>query len=70
MTKRGLGMIKIKEQILYDEKGNKKSVLLNYREYEALLEDLHDLAAIAERSNEKPISHEEMMERLKKDGLV
>ena len=63
-------MIKINEQILYDTEGNKKSILLNYREYEELLEDMQDLAAIAERRDEKPISDEEMTRRLKKNGLI
>ncbi len=63
-------MIKISEQILYDTDGNKKSILLNYREYEELLEDMQDLAAIAERRHEEPISDEEMTRRLKKNGLI
>jgi len=63
-------MIKINEQILYDKQGRKKSILLSYREYQELLEDMHDLAAIAERRNEKPISDEEMMKWLKEDGLI
>jgi len=36
----------------------------------ALAEDAEDLAAIEERQNETPISYEEMMKRLKKDGLI
>jgi hypothetical protein len=34
------------------------------------MEDLHDLAVIAERKSEKPIPLEEMKRRLKKDGLI
>ena len=40
------------------------------KRYEQLMEDLHDLAVIAERRDEKPISLEEMKRRLKKDGLL
>jgi hypothetical protein len=35
-----------------------------------LLEDLHDLAVVAERRKETPISLEEMKRRLKKDGVL
>ena len=39
-------------------------------QYEKLLEDLHDLATIAERRAEQPISLEEVKRRLKDDGLL
>ncbi|MBF8265211.1 MAG: hypothetical protein HW384_1075, partial [Dehalococcoidia bacterium] len=35
-----------------DEKGRKKAVLLPIREYQELMEDLEDLAIIAERREE------------------
>jgi len=35
-----------------------------------MVEDLHDLAAIAERREEPTISHQELVARLKRDGLV
>ena len=38
--------------------------------YEQLTEDLHDLAVVAERREEEPISLDEMMLRLKKDGIL
>ena len=37
---------------------------LSLKQYEKLLEDLHDLALIAERKSEKPILLEEMKRRL------
>jgi hypothetical protein len=57
------------EQYLVDAKGNKKGVLLSIERYEQLTEDLHDLAVVAERRDEEPISFEEMKRRLKQDGL-
>ena len=63
-------MIKIKGQFIVDASGKKKSVIIPYRTYENLMEDLHDLTLIAERKHEKPISHEEMVKRLKKNGLL
>ena len=34
------------------------------------MEDLHDLAVIAERRDEKPISFDEMKVKLKRDGIL
>jgi hypothetical protein len=47
-----------------NEKNKKMRVLLSVKQYEKLLEDLHDLAVIAERKSEKPISLREMKRRL------
>jgi PHD/YefM family antitoxin component YafN of YafNO toxin-antitoxin module len=58
------------EQYVVDTKGNKLSVILSLERYERLMEDLHDLAVVAERRNEQPISFEEMKRRLKKDGIL
>ena len=59
-----------KEQFVVDAKGNKTSVILPLRRYQKLLEDLHDLAMVAERRDEDPISLEEMKRRLGKDASV
>jgi len=53
-----------------DAKGKKTGVLLSLRQYQKLMEDLHDLAVVAERKGEKPITLEEMKRRLKKDGVI
>lgn len=39
-------------------------------EYEALLEDLQDLAVVAERRDEPRVSLEEVERRLRADGLL
>jgi hypothetical protein len=39
------------------------------KEYERLMEDLHDLAVVAERRDEEAISLDEMKRRLREDGL-
>ena len=44
--------------------GRKKAVILPIREYQRLLEDLHDLAVVAERHEEYPVSLAEMKQRL------
>jgi len=58
------------EQYVIDTKGKKLSVILSVERYERLMEDLHDLAVVAERRNEQPISFDEMKRRLKKDGIL
>ena len=57
-------------QYVTDDKGKKTAVLLPIEKYEKLLEDLEDLAAIAERRSEPTISHDELIEELKRDGLL
>ena len=52
------------------EKGEKTGVLLKLSEYEQLVEDLHDLAAVAERREEDTISHEEFLADLRKDCIL
>lgn len=46
------------------------SVVLSVDEYEALLEDIEDLAIVAERRDETTISHEDLEARLRADGLL
>jgi PHD/YefM family antitoxin component YafN of YafNO toxin-antitoxin module len=57
-------------EYITDENGTKKSVILPIEEFEELMEDIEDLAIIAERRNESTISHKELVEELKEDGLL
>ncbi|GAB6067995.1 hypothetical protein JCM13664_13140 [Methylothermus subterraneus] len=57
-------------QYISDEKGEKKAVILPLSEFEELLEDLEDLAALAERRDEQTVPHEELMHKLERDGLL
>jgi len=59
-----------KEQYIADDKGEKVAVIVPLKEYEELLEDLHDLAVVAERRDEPASSFEEVKERLRKNGLL
>ena len=58
------------EQFLVDADGKRKGVLLSMERYEQLTEDLHDLAVVAERREEEPISLDKMKQRLTKDGIL
>ncbi|MBZ5542643.1 MAG: type II toxin-antitoxin system Phd/YefM family antitoxin [Acidobacteriia bacterium] len=57
-------------QYLVDEHGKKKGVILPVARYRRLLEDLHDLAVVAERRQEKAIPLDEMKRRLKTHGAL
>lgn len=57
-------------QFIVDESGIKKAIILPMEDYEELLEDIHDLAVIAERKDESTISFEDLKKRLKADGLI
>ena len=58
------------EQYIIDNEGKKTAGIIPIEQYEKLLEDLHDLAVVAERRAEEPISLEEMKRRLKDNGLL
>ena len=59
-----------REKFILDKKGKKKGVVLSLRRYRRLMEDLHDLAVVAERRREKPISFAELNRRLRQDGAL
>jgi hypothetical protein len=50
------------QQYITDADGQKIGVILSIEEYEQLLEDLHDLALVAERRLENPVSLDKMKE--------
>ena len=57
-------MNSVREQYVVDAEGQKTAVILAIEDYEQLLEDLHDLAVVAERHPENPITLNEMKQRL------
>ncbi len=57
-------------QYITDENGKRIAVILPIEEYEELLEDLHDLAVIAERKDEPTVTMEEVKQSLKRDGYL
>jgi PHD/YefM family antitoxin component YafN of YafNO toxin-antitoxin module len=59
-------MARAKKQYIVDEQGRKTAVVLPIQEYEQLLEDLEDLAIIAERRNEPTEPLEAVLDRLEK----
>ncbi len=66
-------MLDIKQlevQYVTDQTGVKTGVLMPIAEFEELLEDIEDLAAVAERREEPTVSHEDLVVELKRDGLI
>ncbi len=57
-------------QFVTDQNGEKTSVILPLAEYENLLEDLADLAVVAERTDEATVPLEQVIANLKKDGYL
>jgi PHD/YefM family antitoxin component YafN of YafNO toxin-antitoxin module len=73
VVKKKRGSMEIRElqaQYVTDQNGKKTAVILPIEEFEELLEDLDDLAVLAERRDEPTIPHEEVIERLKRDGFL
>jgi hypothetical protein len=60
----------LQAQYITDENGNKTAVILPIEEFQELLEDLQDLAVLAERRDEPTLSHEAVIARLKRNGYI
>jgi hypothetical protein len=57
-------------EFIIDRNGKKKSVILSFSEYIELLEDLSDLAVVAERRDEESVPFDQVMKELKENGAV
>ena len=55
-------------QFLTDDRGQKVAVIIPIADYESLMEDVADLAAVAERRDDDGISLNELKEQLTADG--
>ena len=60
----------VRAQYVVDAQGKRKGVILPVAQYRRLLEDLHDLAVVAERRKEEPVTTTEMKRRLKAHGRL
>jgi len=66
-------MLDIKQlevQYVTNQTGEKTGVIMPIAEFEELMEDIEDLAAVAERREEPTVSHEDLLVELKRDGLI
>lgn len=55
---------------IVDDKGNRSGVLLPLADFDALMEELDDLAVLAERRDEDTLPHEQVVDQLKHDVLL
>ena len=67
-----LDLKKLESEVRYvtNRDGEKTAVIVPIEEFEELLEDVEDLAAVAERRDEPTISHDDLLAELKHDGLI
>ena len=57
-------------EFVIDEGGKKKAVILPMETFIELLEDLEDLAMVAERRDEPTVPFDQVIDGLKRDGLL
>ncbi|MES9856580.1 MAG: hypothetical protein ABW166_08270 [Sedimenticola sp.] len=57
-------------EFITDEKGKRKSVVLPIADFQELINDLEDLAIVAERRGEPTTSHTDFIKELKSSGLL
>jgi len=63
-------MSSTKEQYIVDQQGTRTAVILSVKDYQRLLEDIHDLSIVAERRDEPNLSLEEVKQRLRRSGVL
>jgi len=61
---------KFNPQYVTDTAGRQTAVILPLGEYRELLEDLDDLAAVAERVDQDTVSHTMVVAELSEDGYL
>jgi hypothetical protein len=65
-----LDLKQLKLQYVTNEAGEKTAIILPIEEFQELLEDVEDLAILAERRDEPTISHEQLVVELTRDDLM
>ena len=65
-----LDVSKLEINYVTNDAGDKTAVIVPIENFNELMEDIEDLAAVAERREEPTISHEQLLAELKRDGLL
>ena len=60
----------INPNYITNDSGEKMSVILSIKEFENILEDIEDLAIVAERKDEETTSHQDFIQELKQDAII
>jgi hypothetical protein len=61
---------RLNPEYVVNANGEKRAVILPIEEYGELIEDLQDLAVLAERRGEPNISHADVVAELKRNGYL
>jgi len=61
---------KLNLNYITNQSGDKTAVILPIEEFEQLLEDIQDLADVAERRDEATTTHQDLITELKEDGIL
>lgn len=70
LPKRSTKTTPLRGRYVINRQGKRTGVVLSLKRYSRLMEDLHDLAVVAERRNEKSVTADEMKTRLHNRGLL
>ena len=65
-----LDLKQLKPQYVTNEAGERTAIILPIEEFQELLEDVEDLAVLAERREDPTVSHEQLVTELRRDGLL
>lgn len=57
-------------QYVTNERAQKRAVIIPIDQFEQLMEDVEDLAAVAERRDVTTVAHADLISELKRDGLL
>jgi hypothetical protein len=57
-------------QFILNDKGDKTAVIISLKKYNQLVEDLMDLAKVAERRDEPSVPHDKLLAELRNEGLI
>lgn len=60
----------VREQYIVDQDGTRTAIILSLKDYQRLLEDLHDLSVVAERRGEPTSTIEDVRKRLRSSGVL
>lgn len=66
-------MLNVKQlelRYITNDSGEKTAVILSMDQFQELIDDIEDLAAVAERRDEPTIPHKDVVAELKRDGLI
>jgi len=63
-------MVTTERQYVTAPDGTRQAVIIPLEEYKRLLEDLHDLAVVAERRTEERLPLDQVLKRLEQDGAL